>query len=249
MLRRTLFATLATTSPKIKALQETGALAKGASRKRAVFVERSVLDSMTHLPREKAAQMLGLCSTTFKKVCRRAGLQGWPYKRRHLLCTRQEGGSSCSCSACCSRRNGMGETSPIQETPPFLVRASSSPMHSTFAASLSTASQPITMPLRAIHVGCVSSPVLSAADFSMATSNNLQQPGAAAAQRNDAIGLCPSMVRWEARPLPSTEQSCNVVDAVMDYLDTLSSGCTSAGMAAVHHSELEAIVECVTVEC
>jgi hypothetical protein len=143
----------------------------------------------------------------------------------------------------------MGETSPIQETPPSLVRASSSPMRSTFSASHATASQPITMPLRAIHEGCVSSPVLSAADFSMATSNNLQQPGAAAAQRSAAIGLCPSMVRWEARPLPSTEQSCNVVDAVMDYLDTLSSGCTSAGMAAVHHSELEAIVECVTVEC
>jgi len=42
--------------------------------------------------------------------------------------------------------------------------------------------------------------------------------------------------------LPSAEQSCNVVDAVMDYLDTLSSGCTSAKMAAVHHLELEAVV-------
>ncbi|KAJ1469814.1 hypothetical protein T484DRAFT_1850295 [Baffinella frigidus] len=206
---------LANIFTKIDAPQGAVALAKGASRSRAVLVDRSVLDSMTHLPREKAAQMLGLCSTTFKKVCRRAGLQGWPYKRRHLLCTKQEGGSSCSCSACCSRRNGMGETSPIQDTP-------FSPMRSTFSASHATASQPITMPLRAIHEGCVSSPVLSAADFSMATSNNL----------------------W-----PSAEQSCNVVDAVMDYLDTLSPGGSPTGMEAVHRSELEAIVECVAVEC
>mmetsp|Transcript_54472 Transcript_54472/g.128933 ORF Transcript_54472/g.128933 Transcript_54472/m.128933 type:complete len:205 (-) Transcript_54472:44-658(-) len=199
--------------------QGTVALAKGASRSRAVLVDRSVLDSMTHLTREKAAQKLGLCSTTFKKVCRRAGMKGWPYKRRHLLCATQEGDSSCSCSACCSRRNGMGEPSPIQETSPHLVRACSSPVRSTFS-------------------------VFSSADFFMATSNNLQQPGAAAA----AIDLTTSMACWLARPLPSAKQSCNVADAVMDYLDTLSSGCTSAGMAAVLHSELEEVVEGVDVE-
>ncbi|KAJ1495526.1 hypothetical protein T484DRAFT_1875632, partial [Baffinella frigidus] len=44
-------------------------------------VDRAVLESMMHLPRDTAAQMLGLCSTTFKKVCRRSGLEGWPYKR------------------------------------------------------------------------------------------------------------------------------------------------------------------------
>jgi hypothetical protein len=48
--------------------------------------------------------------------------------------------------------------------------------------------------------------------------------------------------------LPSAEQSCNVVDAVMDYLDTLSSGCTSEGMAAVHTAELEAVVDGFDVE-
>jgi hypothetical protein len=55
-------------------------------------------------------------------------------------------------------------------------------------------------------------------------------------------------LRWVAAPLPSAEQSCNVVDAVMDYLDTLSSGCTSEGMAAVHHDELEAVVDGVDAE-
>ncbi|KAJ1464695.1 hypothetical protein T484DRAFT_3642825, partial [Baffinella frigidus] len=77
-------ATLATPPTKNDAGQGKDALAKGVTRSRAVFVDRSVLDSMAHLPRDKAAQMLGLCSTTFKKVCRRAGLQGWPYKQRHL---------------------------------------------------------------------------------------------------------------------------------------------------------------------
>ncbi|KAJ1476253.1 hypothetical protein T484DRAFT_1750704, partial [Baffinella frigidus] len=83
-------ATLTTTSIKIEARQGKDASPKVASRGRAVFVDRSVLDGMTHLPRDKAAQMLGLCPTTFKKVCRRAGMQAWPYKQRHLVCAAQE---------------------------------------------------------------------------------------------------------------------------------------------------------------
>ncbi|KAJ1466897.1 hypothetical protein T484DRAFT_1860355 [Baffinella frigidus] len=145
-------ATLATTPTKIGALPETGALAKVASRSRAVFVDRSVLEGMTHLPRDKAALMLGLCATTFKKVCRRAGLQAWPYKQRHLVCAAQEDGGSCSYSTGCSRRNSMGEPSPSQETPSMVTgRAASSPVRSTFSASYATASQPIMMPLRSIR--------------------------------------------------------------------------------------------------
>ncbi|KAJ1468386.1 hypothetical protein T484DRAFT_1855444 [Baffinella frigidus] len=140
---------------------------------------------MTHLPRKKAAQMLELCPTTFKKVCRRAG------------------------------------------------------------------------PVHAIHEGCPSSPVFSAAvDFSMATSNNLQQPGAATVQEGDSYAGAllrdsetASKVHRVAMPKPSAEQSYNVVDAVMDYLDTLSPGGSTTGMEAVHPSELEAVVECETFEC
>jgi hypothetical protein len=246
-------ATLETPNDKIDARQGKGALAQSASRGRAVFVDRSVLDGMTHLPRDKAAQMLGLCPTTFKKVCRRAGMQGWPYKRRHLLCAAQEWGGSCWCSTGCSRRNSMGGPSPGQETPSLVAaRAASSPERSTFSASHATASQPIMVPLRAIHVGSV----FSSSDSSMASSDNTDFSclDAVAAQTIAENGLTTGMAavaqqpRWVAVPLPSADQSCHVVDAVMDYLDTLSSGCTSAGIAAVHHAELEAVVDGVDVE-
>ena len=74
----------------LRAVEGTEASGKAASRSRAVVVDRSVLDSMIHLPRNQAAEMLGLCSTTFKKVCRRAGLQTWPYKRPLLGFTQEE---------------------------------------------------------------------------------------------------------------------------------------------------------------
>ena len=44
-------------------------------------VPRAVLENMTHLPRDQAAATLGLCMTTFKKVCRRSGMLKWPYRR------------------------------------------------------------------------------------------------------------------------------------------------------------------------
>jgi hypothetical protein len=111
--------------------------------------------------------------------------------------------------------------------------------------------------VHAIHEGCPSSPVFSAAvDFSMATSNNLQQPGAATVQEGDSYAGAlwrdsetASKVHRVAMPKPSAEQSYNVVDAVMDYLDTLSPGGSTTGMEAVHPSELEAVVECETFEC
>ncbi|KAJ1476252.1 hypothetical protein T484DRAFT_1825634 [Baffinella frigidus] len=237
---------LTTSHTKIDARQGKGASSKVASRGGAGWVDRSVLDSMTHLPRDKAAQMFGLCPTTFKKVCRRAGMQGWPYKRRHLLCAAQEWGGSCSCSTGCSRRNSIGRPSRIQETPSLVAaRAASSPVRSTFSASHDTASQPIVMPLRSIKVGSV----FSSSDSSMASSENTDGAvsflDAADAQTIAAIGPTTSA---EAVAQHSAEQSCNVVDAVMDYLDTLSSGCTSKGMAAVHHLELEAVVDGADVE-
>jgi len=49
-----------------------------------MHVPRAVLESMTHLPRDQAAATLGLCRTTFKKVCRRTGMLKWPYRRRSV---------------------------------------------------------------------------------------------------------------------------------------------------------------------
>jgi hypothetical protein len=48
---------------------------------RPVRVSRQMLDSLTHLPLPCACKRLGLCATTFKKACRRAGIMQWPYKR------------------------------------------------------------------------------------------------------------------------------------------------------------------------
>ncbi|KAJ1464138.1 hypothetical protein T484DRAFT_3647584, partial [Baffinella frigidus] len=97
------------------ATQGTGALAKGALQSRAVFVDRSVLDSMTHLPRDKAARMLGLCSTTFKKVCRRAGMKGWPY-RRPLVGNTCEGDAPVTFSRCSPSSSAFHETPHVVAT-------------------------------------------------------------------------------------------------------------------------------------
>jgi hypothetical protein len=113
------------------------------------------------------------------------------------------------------------------------------------------------MPLRSIHVGFVSSPFFSASDSYMATSSDITDGSFSCldvdeAQKSSAFGLTtsatPQQTRLVAPSWPSAEQSYNVVDAVMDYLDTLSSGCTSEDMAAVHHLELEAVVDGVDVE-
>ena len=44
-------------------------------------VTKEMLEEYVHLPVTVAAKRLGLCSTTFKKACRTAGITKWPYKR------------------------------------------------------------------------------------------------------------------------------------------------------------------------
>ena len=166
----------------LRAVQGTRASRKKATRSRALVVDRPVLDSMMHLPRKKAAQVLGLCSTTFKKVCRRAGLHGWPY-RRPLLGFTPEGSASTPSST-----GGFSQPSPIQETP------------------------------------------ASASDNA---SGSFRSIDAAAAMMSAPMGL--TTIAVAAALHASAERSCDVVDAVMDYLDTLSSGAASFG-------ELEAVV-------
>ena len=170
-------------------VEGTGASGKAASRSRAVVVDRSVLDSMMHLPRNEAAQMLGLCSTTFKKVCRRAGLQTWPY-RRPLLGTTLEGGASTPFP-----RGGFPQPSPIQHTPALLA---------------------------------------SSSDNAGGSFRSLDAPRSAPA----ALTTSAVAAALHALETPSAERSCHVVDAVMDYLDALSSG-----SGAVTFGELEAVVE------
>ena len=63
-----------------------GLFAPVAGAREALYthVPRAVLESMTHFPRAQAAATLGLCNTTFKKVCRRSGMLKWPYRRRSV---------------------------------------------------------------------------------------------------------------------------------------------------------------------
>jgi hypothetical protein len=47
-----------------------------------VHVHRDELMRMFHLPLAEAACKIGLCSTTFKKLCRRLGIETWPYQKQ-----------------------------------------------------------------------------------------------------------------------------------------------------------------------
>ena len=40
-----------------------------------------VLAQYFHLPEKQAAQALAKCLTSFKRICRRAGLVRWPYRK------------------------------------------------------------------------------------------------------------------------------------------------------------------------
>ncbi|KAJ1468098.1 hypothetical protein T484DRAFT_1856484 [Baffinella frigidus] len=231
------------TTADLLAAQGTGVSPKGASRGRADAVDRAVLDSMLHLPRAKAAQMLGLCTTTFKKVCRRAGLQGWPYRRPLMGANQEEAGASMSLS------RGSSDPSPIQLTPALLARApssSSSSMRrlSDFPASRGTFPRAASQPMMAPRSASFSS-TASSSNFSNASSSSSLD--AAAAQRSAPFGLTTSAVtavarhtrKMETSPVAECpEQSCHVVDAVMDYLDTLWSG-----GATVDRGELEELVD------
>ena len=195
-----------------RATLEAGASAKSEPRSRATFVDRSILDSMTHLPRDEAAQILGLCPTTFKKVCRRAGMKGWPY-RRPLLGATMEGGAAVPFSRVSSTLSDSQET---------LHRAYSSPDHllSTFSVSHADAERTASLP-----VGM---------SFSFSSSSS----GAAS---DDSFGY---FAPPPAQRSCSSGHSTHVVDAVMDYLDTLASGCAAAhDTAAAHRCELEAVVD------
>ncbi|KAJ1471916.1 hypothetical protein T484DRAFT_1976637 [Baffinella frigidus] len=46
-----------------------------------VLVYADDLKRMFHLPIADAAGKIGLCQTTFKKTCRRLGIEHWPYKK------------------------------------------------------------------------------------------------------------------------------------------------------------------------
>jgi len=204
--------------------------ATGAPRSRAVIVDRSTLDNMMHLPRDKAAQMLGLCSTTFKKVCRRAGLKVWPYRRLLLGCN-QEGDTP------------MTFSRHFTEPPAFPA----------ILLQMRIAPQPM-MPLRYVD--------LSSPSFPSSSSSSSSSSPSMAAAANAACSLrylAPSTAQMSCPSGQSTHvvdavmdyldtlssgQSTHVVDAVMDYLDTLSSGPPAAeDRAALHRCELEAVVE------
>ncbi|KAJ1475406.1 hypothetical protein T484DRAFT_1828551 [Baffinella frigidus] len=186
----------------------------GAPRSRAVVVGRSILEGMMHLPRNQAAQSLGLCSTTFKKVCRRAGVKKWPY-RRALLGTTHATPEPTTFSSGSSAPSAFQETPHRTYFPPGRCLSASSSVH--------TASPPMLLP--PCHAN------LPSQSFASASSSS-SMPAAAPFMSLDAFAA------------HTPQQRCTVVAAVLDYLDTLSSGCAAAeDTTALHLYELEAVVD------
>ena len=50
---------------------------------RHISISYESLQGLFHLPLKKAAREIGLCATTFKKACRRFGLEQWPFRMKH----------------------------------------------------------------------------------------------------------------------------------------------------------------------
>ena len=49
-----------------------------------ISVSYEALEVLFHLPLKNAAKEVGLCPTTFKKACRRFGLEEWPFKKGQI---------------------------------------------------------------------------------------------------------------------------------------------------------------------
>ena len=49
---------------------------------RHISITYDTLEGLFHLPLRKAAREIGLCPTTFKKACRRFGLEQWPFRMK-----------------------------------------------------------------------------------------------------------------------------------------------------------------------
>eukprot|EP00293_Proteomonas_sulcata_P016786 CAMPEP_0184294452 /NCGR_PEP_ID=MMETSP1049-20130417/5644_1 /TAXON_ID=77928 /ORGANISM="Proteomonas sulcata, Strain CCMP704" /LENGTH=284 /DNA_ID=CAMNT_0026602743 /DNA_START=55 /DNA_END=909 /DNA_ORIENTATION=+ len=48
----------------------------------ALVVDRAFIESLLHLPLSEAAEEVGVCVTSLKRMCRKVGVQRWPYVRR-----------------------------------------------------------------------------------------------------------------------------------------------------------------------
>jgi hypothetical protein len=56
-----------------------GHLVRPQGSRRSVLVNRSILEGLFGLPIFAASRMLGMRPTSFKKACRRCGIERWPY--------------------------------------------------------------------------------------------------------------------------------------------------------------------------
>ncbi|KAJ1488087.1 hypothetical protein T484DRAFT_1939990 [Baffinella frigidus] len=245
------------TPDSFRAALGTGTPAKGAARSRAVFVDRSILDSMMHLPRDKAAESLGLCATTFKKVCRRAGLQGWPY-RRPLLGAIQESAASMPLSRDSSFTSqevgaamsfswgGSRQHSPNQQSSPLMARTPSAPERwISGPAADDTFQRTLSQPTAVRSYMAFSSAFSTTASNGATSCLDALRSSSAASQRSAPEGIPFTSLQVSSALSASAlaaaegaERSCHVVDAVMDYLDNLSSG-----NGAFYYGELEAVID------
>ena len=131
-------------------------------------------------------------------------------------------------------RDRSSQPSPIQHTPALLARAPSAPVRwpSDFAASCATLQRSASQPMAPRLSRSCSTP-----DHASGSFRSLDAP------RPTGVTSSAVATALHALETPSAEPSCHVVDAVMDYLDTLS-----AGGGAVYYGELEAVVEAMDLE-
>ena len=55
-----------------------------------ISIDYETLEDLFHLPRKEAAKQVGLCPTTFKKACRRFGMDEWPFQKGQSRVPRRE---------------------------------------------------------------------------------------------------------------------------------------------------------------
>jgi len=200
---------------------------------RHIRVSYEALEELFHLPLKDAAREIGLCTTTFKKACRRFGLEQWPFRKNDGPARRAsetDGGDAairtlnqepvCAPAAPTLQTTGahhanhavtLSCTSPVWHDGVFSSAAPQDlPQKAAMAFDTPFMGVPMTGPSPLWHDGSRAWRDTSSAGF----------PFSSIASSSSNVGASSEPQRDCATPLetgPPRERSC--VEAVMDYLD------------------------------
>lgn len=84
------------------------------SQSRNLGVSSQVLREHFHLPLHTVAHKFGMCTTAFKKMCRRVGIAKWPHRQ-----VRDTGVAQCQTLATGRLFDSMSEQTCFRPSPPF----------------------------------------------------------------------------------------------------------------------------------